>query len=962
MPVSRLFRRCAIVAGAFLLLAFTAGAALAAQRQQPSPQSAAADAAIPGHGNVFSSTSARRLMADGSGFAPAPDIRRQHGSPEGHLPSGRENVELVGKLEPTQQFGQIVPEQIADVTVHEGYAYLNSWADPTCTKGGVYVVDIRDPANPRELAFIPALPGSYHGEGAQVSTINTPAFQGDVLAVNNEGCEEDDAGGFDLYDVTDPRNPQILIQGFGDAEPNEGTLTGSTETANHYHNIRMWEHGGRAYIVGVDNFETHDVDIFEITNPRAPQAVAEFDLLQQFPQIEDNLALGNLVLNHDDVIKTIGGRPIMLLSYWDAGYVKLDVSDPANPVYIGDTTYDGQDPLTGLTPPEGNAHQVEFSADNAFLLAADEDFAPYRAGEFRITTGAFAGVYPSAVVPDGASPAALPDLTLNGPTVYGGYGCDASAPIPPRSQFFPPPDQMPRDQEAIVVLQRGPLQDPSAPEEACFPGEKAANAIEAGYDAVLLVNRHTGSADTDEPFCGSGGFPPGAVIVTMCTTHAAFHRIFGSEPQHELPVPPGDAPALGTLGERVEATSVFDGWGYAHLYENGEGKLRRIDSFAIEEALDPRFAFEFGDLSIHEFATDPTERLAYSSYYSGGFRVVSFGPEGLEQVGKFIDRGGNNFWGVEVFTTPQGERLVAASDRDFGLYIFRYTGPGAAVPPECEDVAVSTRPGTPVEVPLTCTDENNNPLTLSIASQPANGTLAPINQGRGTVTYTPNPGFRGTDSFTFRASDGAAQSEPATAAITVGRPAPDGDGACANPIVGTPNGELLDGTAAGDLILGRDGDDRMFGRGGDDCLDGEAGRDRVFGGAGEDQVDGGSGNDVAGGDGGADRVRGQRGRDRLSGDGGADRVRGGQGRDRLSGDGGRDGLYGDGGNDRVDATGGRDRAFGGTGNDRINAADGRRDRVDCGPGRDAVAADRRDRVRRCEAVLGRAGNRRAGGR
>jgi hypothetical protein len=166
-----------------------------------------------------------------------------------------------------------------------------------------------------EVGFIPALPGSFHGEGAQVLSISTPAFQGDVLAVNNEGCTDEDPGGFDLYDVTDPRNPQILVQGFGDAEIDEGTLTGSTETSNHYHNIRMWQHGGEAYIVGVDNFEFHDVDIFRITNPRAPQAVAEFDLLEAFPQIQDNLANGNLVLNHDDVIKTIGGRPIMLLSY-----------------------------------------------------------------------------------------------------------------------------------------------------------------------------------------------------------------------------------------------------------------------------------------------------------------------------------------------------------------------------------------------------------------------------------------------------------------------------------------------------------------------------------------------------------------------------------------------------------------------------------------------------------------------
>ena len=62
-------------------------------------------------------------------------------------------------------------------------------------------------------------------------------------------------------------------------------------------------------------------------------------------------------------------------------------------------------------------------------------------------------------------------------------------------------------------------------------------------------------------------------------------------------------------------------------------------------------------------------------------RVFTFGPGGLTEQGKFIDEGGSNFWGVEQFTTPQGERLFAGSDRDYGLYILKYTGPGAPATP-----------------------------------------------------------------------------------------------------------------------------------------------------------------------------------------------------------------------------------------------------------------------------------------
>jgi hypothetical protein len=54
--------------------------------------------------------------------------------------------------------------------------------------------------------------------------------------------------------------------------------------------------------------------------------------------------------------------------------------------------------------------------------------------------------------------------------------------------------------------------------------------------------------------------------------------------------------------------------------------------------------------------------------------VVSFSAGGLTEVGRFIDQGGNDFWGVQIHKTADGERLILASDRDSGLYIFRYTG------------------------------------------------------------------------------------------------------------------------------------------------------------------------------------------------------------------------------------------------------------------------------------------------
>jgi hypothetical protein len=54
--------------------------------------------------------------------------------------------------------------------------------------------------------------------------------------------------------------------------------------------------------------------------------------------------------------------------------------------------------------------------------------------------------------------------------------------------------------------------------------------------------------------------------------------------------------------------------------------------------------------------------------------VVKVQPPEHQEVGAFVAPGGNNFWGVQVVPDSGRQPLVLASDRDSGLWIFRYTG------------------------------------------------------------------------------------------------------------------------------------------------------------------------------------------------------------------------------------------------------------------------------------------------
>jgi hypothetical protein len=821
---------------------------------------------------------------------------------------------VVGKLEPTGTFGDVEPGQIADLAVHKGWAYLNSWDDPECQRGGTYVADIRNPAAPREAAFIPAQFPYHHGEGAHVVSLNTPAFQGDVLAVNNETYGDNVGlsssctlpaplagggyGGFDLYDVTNPERPVPLVLVAGDSDDDD-PLTPPPGAPNAYHSVFVWQDGPRAFLVASDNIEETDVDIFDITNPRAPVQVGDFDLDVRFPQIlNGENANGDTVLHHDVVVKHIDGRPVMKADYWDAGYIQLDVSDPSNPTLITDTTFAGQDPFIPDFNPEGNAHQGEFSFDNQFLLAADEDFGPYRlvseiGGEpvsfgFGVPVDVSGNPIPELLI--------QPGDPIEGDTRFIGEACTlASIPAPQAG-------------ETIAVAERG----------TCDFDLKAANASDAGYEAILIFNNVLGGAPRCEGLLNMTFDDPNADIQALFVPRSIGFRVIDAfDPatyrcvQNDPTSTP--TPAPNRAGLPITLSLAFDGWGYAHLYDAKTSA--HLDAFAVPEGVDERYAEDFGVLSIHEFATDPTENLAYSAYYSAGMRVLQFDrANGLRQVGAYIAPEGNDFWGVEQFTTPQGQRLIAGSDRDFGLYIFRYTGPGAAQPPACTNVTVMVPFKQSANVPLTCSDPNGNPLRESTTSAPMRGTLSG-NPDSGSVTYTHTGNRLGpADSFGFKANDGAADSNTATASmVAVAR----NGGRCFNPFVGSARRDVIIGSRFGDRISGARGRDQIEARAGADC--------------------------VSGG-GGADRLAGQKGRDRVSGGAKKDRLSGGKGRDRLAGNAGNDRLAGNAGADRLTGGRGRNRYLGGTGNDRIFARNGKADRIGCGRGRDRVRADANDRV------------------
>src|SRR5262249_52050993 len=121
--------------------------------------------------------------------------------------------------------------------------------------------------------------------------------------------------------------------------------------------------------------------------------------------------------------------------------------------------------------------------------------------------------------------------------------------------------------------------------------------------------------------------------------------------------------------------------------------------------------------------------------------------------------------------------------------------------PVARDDAFSTDEDTPLTVGApgvlgNDTDADGDSLTAALVSGPAHGTLA-LNAD-GSFTYTPAANFSGSDSFTYRASDGTADSNVATVAITV-KPVNDAPTAAGQTVTVTEDGEAAVALSGSDV-------------------------------------------------------------------------------------------------------------------------------------------------------------------
>ena len=525
---------------------------------------------------------------------------------------------------------------ITDVWAWGDYAYVGTFDVPFCTldETGVRIVDISDPTVPHQVGFIPSPPNTRAND-PKVWHIDTSSFSGEILVVSNEVCGNGfiprleaqgvtfggGQGGISIWDVSDPLKPRAMKKNFLKFQ---------------VHNTFLWQQDDRAYTLVVDDENLRDVHIVDVTKPWSPKEIAVTGA-PDWPDATDNIGLGEVFL-HDGWVQEDPEDPTHVyayLSYWDLGMVILDVTDPANPVFVSDTDYPDPDPLSKVAP-DGNSHVTVPSADGQLVLMGDEDFSPNELVDAELD---FDGATYDALEADFTFPIfRLPASTMTGPVVWtGGVGCT--------------PDQIPDAPStgAIALIQRG----------VCFFQDKAESADDKGYAGFIVANDAArGDALLNMAPRDDGPYPP---IPGVFVGHST------GEAMKTAPV--------GQLGGTVTAVGVFNGWGYLRVIDvaDKEGPVE-VGEFATEGVFDPSLTpFDgSGDRTMHNVVVDDAT-TAYISWYAEGMRVVDFSdPAAPTEIAHFVDTSavGSNFWGVYLHTLSDGTEVILGSDRNTGLWIF----------------------------------------------------------------------------------------------------------------------------------------------------------------------------------------------------------------------------------------------------------------------------------------------------
>jgi hypothetical protein len=542
------------------------------------------------------------------------------------------------------------------------HAFVGSWSG-RCAGTGVKIIDASDPSHPRLVSIAGSHPGESH-EDMDILRIGGRV----VMGVGVQVCGDGGRAGLLLIDVTDPSAPQRLsffpTPGGGVHEldlvaRSDGRVLALlavpfVEFDNTYFGANA---GGEFRIV-------------DITRPLDPVELADWGIIADsslsIPAGNDEISssfqgLGLFAAIFDHSARAADRGMTAYVSYWDAGILKFDISDPRDPQLLARTTY----PL----PADGDGHSLTTYdvKGHRFIFQNDEDGDPFA---MATVTSSATGTRRFFGIEEPWAPTLLTQTgTVQGRVFDAGDGCQAADYRGARNKIALA--------DSVDPFYQGIIDGWDTP---CEIGRQVVFAARAG--AIAFVSNLVSPDDPYPYFEGAVDLEVarGMPVVQIADIDDQAARI--RKGLADGPVTMKLQPSTPTHGFirvfREDRGRDRDGDGVVELRQ--VGKFDRLPYVSGDDA----FTAPPGSWEVHN--TEVAGKRAYSSWYSHGIVALKIAePAHPGLVGQFVPPPSGRFgdifgppfplvWGVAI---DHDTGLLYASDMRSGLWIVEPTGRAA---------------------------------------------------------------------------------------------------------------------------------------------------------------------------------------------------------------------------------------------------------------------------------------------
>jgi hypothetical protein len=234
------------------------------------------------------------------------------------------------------------------VYVDNGFAYIGHIHSPS----GTSIIDVRDPKNPKEVAYYEMPRGTHSHKARAVNGLLVTNHEVDPNPADGPAAAPSDfKGGLGIYDVSNPLKPRKIL-----------------DWVTHGHGVHRYDFDGRYVYCSptVEGYRGNIVMILDLKNPEKPEEVGRWWEPGQWIAGGETPTWKGADHRCHHPLRS-GNR--LYTSYWQGGFHILNIDDMSKPKRVS-----GLDWSPPFACPTHSCVRIPFDIfGRQFAIVADED-------------------------------------------------------------------------------------------------------------------------------------------------------------------------------------------------------------------------------------------------------------------------------------------------------------------------------------------------------------------------------------------------------------------------------------------------------------------------------------------------------------------------------------------------------------------------------------------------------------